>query len=377
MNKKTAWILVLVLLLVSVTVAFASSPTYTEVWDGRGTDSLDCTGYAPGESGIHWVFSTKGASTSAVLTLGGTGSGTYTPAEPLNAAVWHFNTPYFELDGLTATIELFGGNRGRGGGLVISDYCPGVNDGFEELMVSKTAETAFTRTHDWKIAKVVKPSLLNLYVDGTYEGFGPGNFYMSGTGPAKVVWGVTVGYLGFGDSGYTVSGLITVVNTGTLDAVITDITDTLAGNVIGVNCDVGFPYTLPAGHTLNCSYSEAVSGQISGFNEVTVTTERDVYAAEPVALVWGDPAFEHNASVQVTDSNDTGGVLPATLHASDFTMPPPVDTETFNYSSFFSWSDYGADQCGTHSYTNIATLTGDAGFERHAEATLTVIVECP
>lgn len=377
MNRKIVWIMTLALLLASATAVFANSPTYTEVWDGRGTNSLDCTGYAPGESGIHWVFSTKGRSTSAVLTLGGTGSGTYTPAAPLNAAVWHFQTPYFELDGLTATIQLFGGNRGRGGGLVISDYCPGETPGVEELTVSKTANTAFTRTHDWKITKAVKPSLLNLYVDGTYEGFGPGNFYMSGSGAARVTWGVTVGYLGFVDSGYTVSGQITVENTGTLDAVITNITDVLAGNVIGVNCGVSFPYTLPAGQTLNCSYSEVVAGPISGFNEVTVTTERGLYAAEPVALVWGDPNPELNATVQVSDNNQTGGVLPVTLQASNFTVPPPVNTVTFNYSNFFAWSDYGPGQCGAHSYVNTATLTGDAGFQRGATATLLVNVQCP
>jgi hypothetical protein len=89
---------------------------------------------------IHWVFSTKGDSTDARLVLGGTGSGTYEPGEPLNAEVWHFYTPFFELEGLEATIYLFGGDPGPGGGLVISDYCPG----FEELTVTKTAETSLS-----------------------------------------------------------------------------------------------------------------------------------------------------------------------------------------------------------------------------------------
>ena len=103
---------------------------FEERWDGRGTDSLQCgkagEGERPenGDGWIHWVFSTKGTSTDAQLELGGSGSGTYSPGEPFEANVWHFYTPYFELDGLTAEIFLIGA-AGQGGGLVISDFCPG------------------------------------------------------------------------------------------------------------------------------------------------------------------------------------------------------------------------------------------------------------
>lgn len=105
--------------------------THTETWDGiRGTDSERCDklGESPertADGWIHWIFSTKGTSTDAELILGGMGSGTYAPGDPLDAAIWHFFTPFFELEGLTATINLFGGDPGTGGGLVLSDYCPG------------------------------------------------------------------------------------------------------------------------------------------------------------------------------------------------------------------------------------------------------------
>jgi hypothetical protein len=120
MMKKWSLIVVAALLLVSVSAVWAQTPTYTENWDGRGTDSERCE--LAGQEGrpesgwIHWVFSTKGESTDAKLTLGGTGSGTYSPGEPLNAEVWHFYTPFFELEGLTATIELFGGDPARAAG---------------------------------------------------------------------------------------------------------------------------------------------------------------------------------------------------------------------------------------------------------------------
>ena len=114
-------------------------PVYVETWDGRGTDSEECEKAGEGprnaEDGwIHWVFSNKGDSTDARLVLDGTGSGTYEPGEPLNAEVWHFYTPYFELEGLEATVNLHGGEEGPGGGLVISDYCPGSEESAEPIL---------------------------------------------------------------------------------------------------------------------------------------------------------------------------------------------------------------------------------------------------
>ncbi len=160
MSDKKSWRISLVIVLVLMLVvgstltglASASQWSFSRVWDGRGMDSEDCDliGTSPertADGWIHWVFSTKGRSTDAELVLGGSGSGTYQPAEPLNARVWHFYTPYFELDELTATIHL-NGRPGPGGGLVISDYCPGA---VEELTVSKTVETSFVREHEWDI----------------------------------------------------------------------------------------------------------------------------------------------------------------------------------------------------------------------------------
>ena len=109
-------------------------------WNGtNGLDSEKCEkdGEGPRDADdgwIHWVFSTKGASTEASLTLGGTGSGTHSPAAPLNAEVWHFYTPYYEVDGLTASIWL-DDEAGSGGGLVISDFCPGDTDPDPEYFV--------------------------------------------------------------------------------------------------------------------------------------------------------------------------------------------------------------------------------------------------
>lgn len=106
-----------------------SDLTFTKDWDKQGKDSSDCPQEGEGPRAvngwIHWEYNAKGDSTGAELVLGGSGSGTYTPGDPIEDNVWHFYTPYFDVDTLTATIYLYGGEKGAGSGLVISDYCPG------------------------------------------------------------------------------------------------------------------------------------------------------------------------------------------------------------------------------------------------------------
>jgi hypothetical protein len=358
-KNRFALALVLILTLALGGVALAQDPTYTEVWDGRGTDSERCD--LAGEPGrpdtgwIHWLFSTKGASDDASLALGGTGSGTYEPGEPLNAATWHFYTPYFDLDGLTATISLFGGLPGPGGGLVISDFCPSA---VEQLDVSKTVVTSFTREHFWDIDKYVGTD--NGY---TLNGYPKIWLYIDGSGDETATWTVDVTYEGYVDSGFNVSGDITIANTGTLDAVITAVDDVLAGTAIDVDCGVTFPYTLPVDATLTCSYSE--DGFVEGFNEVTVTTERDEYFAD-AEIVWGDPTNEINATVNVQDISDLFGTVDLG------TVTAPNDAQ-FTYDKDFAWADYGRYNCGDFVYDNTATIveTGQS-----ADATLKVNVQC-
>ena len=116
---------------------------YVYQWNGNGKNSLDCSKAGEGDrpddgtGWIHWVFTTKGNSTDAVLTLGGSGSGSYSPGEPLEAEVWHFYTPYYDVYELTASITLTGGDKGPGVGLVISDYCTGIEQVVPMLTIEK------------------------------------------------------------------------------------------------------------------------------------------------------------------------------------------------------------------------------------------------
>jgi hypothetical protein len=361
MSYKRSWRISLVMVLVLM-MALGTSLTglaidfehdYSEVWDGSGTNSERF--FEPGsedprlpifeETGgwIHWVFSTKGESTDALLVLGGTGSGEYQPGAPLTAEVWHFYTPYFELDGLTATIYIKG-QPGPGGGLVISDFRkPALT---EELTVSKTVDTSFIREHEWDIEKMVETE--NEY---TIDGIPKIWLFMDGSGNEKATWTIDVTYEGSEDKDFVVSGEVTIKNTGQLDAVITNIEDYLAGDLIMVDFGEGFgvPYTLKVGEELVGTYSEEVTSKIEGINEVTVTTERDEYKASE-SIVWGEPSSELYKTVNIVDNSDLFG-----FKALGSVTAPNGDT--FTYDKEFSWEDYyHVDGPFSFTYDNTATI---------------------
>jgi hypothetical protein len=327
----------------------------------------------PAEGWIHWVFSTKGASTDAKLILGGTGSGEYDPAPPLNASVWHFFTPYFELDGLTATIELFGGMPGKGGGLVISDYCPG--DAEVMLDVTKTAETSFKRTHEWDITKKVETAKKHML-----DGFPKIWLYTDGSGDETATWTVDVMYEGYTDSDHMVWGDITIENIGTVDAVIASIMDWLVpfdpmGAPIPVEVTCGgealvdvLPYTLPAGEKLECEYSHEFDPDeaFAGYNYVEVTTDEDKEYFDDADIIWGDPDPELYKSVTIKDTSDLFGEV--TLG----TVTAPHGAQ-FTYTKEFKWADYGKDKCGAHLYENKAKIVETGQYD---EAALKVNVQC-
>jgi len=376
--KKLTVFVVIAMLLVSVSAVFADEmPAYTEEWDGRGSDSERC-GYMddyrdPAEGWIHWVFSTKGASTDAKLILGGTGSGEYDPAPPLNANAWHFFTPYFELDGLTATIELYGGMPGPGGGLVISDYCPGEEE--VKLDVDKTAYTSFQRTHKWHIDKKVETEYGHML--GDYPKIW---LYTDGSGNETATWTVDVTYKGYDDSHHKVWGDITVENIGTVDAVIVDIMDWLVpfdpmGMPIPVEVTCGgealadvLPYDLAAGMTLECEYSHEFDPDeaFEGYNYVEVTTDEEKEYFDDADIIWGDPDPELYKTVNIKDISDLFGEVPLG------SVTAPNDAQ-FTYTKEFKWADYGKDKCGPYKYENEATIVET---DQSDDAALKVNVQC-
>lgn len=361
MLKRRLFLTITLTLLLALSLSsavLASTLPNSVDWDRQGSDSLRCDklGESPErtEDGwIHWIVTQASGVTEAELKLGGSGSGTYAPTK--YGPVLEFFTPYFDVDALTATLH-YAGTLGSNSQFTISDYCPGVDN--EELTVTKTVDTSFTREHFWDIAKKVETE--NGY---KHEGYPKIWLFVDGSGDEKATWTVDVTYKGYEDGEHNVSGDITIENTGSLDAVITAVDDVLAGTLIDVDCGVTFPYTLPAGETLVCTYSE--DGYVEGSNVVTVTTERDEYTAEE-PISWGDPDPEINKTVNVKDISDLFGDV-------DLGTVTAPNGDTFTYHKDFAWADYGAEGCGDFVYENTATIVET---EQSASATLKVNVQC-
>ena len=278
---------------------------------------------------------------------------------PLGAVMVKAATGYlvYFYEGASADTGLYGPNNQ---GISHATFCWNADMDYEELTVSKTVVTSFTREHFWDIAKEVDTDN-----DFTHNDFPKIWLYIDGSGDETATWTVDVTYEGYKDSDFNVSGVITVTNTGTLDAVITSVIDVLGGTTIAVDCGVTFPYTLPVDKTLTCSYDEDVDSKIEGNNVVTVTTERDNYSATK-PIVWGAPTTEINKTVTISDLSDLFG----TLELGTVTAPTG---DTFTYTMDFAWADYGQDLCGDYIYDNTATIV-ETG--QYADATLLVNVQC-
>ncbi|OPY21576.1 MAG: hypothetical protein A4E24_00511 [Methanomethylovorans sp. PtaU1.Bin093] len=385
--KKLIVTLIAMALVFALLPAAGANSMYTYDWNGiNGLYSQDCTMpdaddprydmYLDGW--IHWVFNTKGLSTDANLVLtdkDGKPLGTYSPGEPLNANVWHFYTPYYDLENLKATINL-NGAPGKNSKLVISDYCPGGS--IQELIdISKTAETSYTREHFWDIEKKVTTE------DGYKEDGSPKIWlYTDGSGDEKATWTVDVTYKGYEDSDWAVSGEITITNSANVPIVVTKIEDTLAetpidvvaGKVIDVygtvtDVDCTKAVEVPASGQLICTYSKKV--YVEGSNVVYVTyyvdEENPVTETAIATINWEDAEVTKvNDVVNIQDISDLFG----TVNLGTVTAP---NNAQFTYYKDFAWAYYGAEECGDFRYDNTATIVET---KQSASATLLVNVQC-
>jgi hypothetical protein len=373
--KKLTLILAIAMLVISVTAVIANTPSAPTSVGGvvpyivddpgpGGNVSCSLLGYEFSSGKVDYPFDDGEFYPGIDVTVT---SGTYvawTSTFPIGAVVvkgsndanvYEYDPASLGDSGLAAPLNASGGPAG----LSNLTFCWNENEDFEMLYVSKTVDTSFTRTHNWEIDKAVSTELGYQHNDLPKIWL-----YTNGSGDETATWTVDVTYKGYTDSVFLVYGDITIENTGTLDAVITDVADYLAGEVIDVTCDEDLPYTLLVGDTLTCSYSEAVDGFIEGFNIAEVTTELDVYSSDEVEIIWGDPTTVVNETINVKDLSDLFGEV--TLG----TVTAPNDGQ-FTYTKDFAYSDF--TECGDFVYDNTATIveTGQS-----ADATLLVNVQC-
>lgn len=241
-----------------------------------------------------------------------------------------------------------------------------IEDAVESLTITKTADTTYTREHFWDIAKKVETEK-----GYEHEGLPKVWLYTDGSGDETATWTVDVTYDGYQDSAWNVYGDITIKNTGTLEAVITNVSDYLDNTsheiAAEVNCGVVFPYALPVDSSLVCSYEAAMPNANAGTNTASVTTEKATYTGTK-GFTFGDPATEINKTVNVKDISNHPDL--GEQYLGSVTAP---NGNTFTYTKYFAWADYGANGCGDFVYDNTAMIV-ETGQE--AKATLKVNVQC-
>jgi hypothetical protein len=222
--------------------------------------------------------------------------------------------------------------------------------GGADLTASKTASGGFTRTYKWTIAKSVTGSSL---VRVAYPGNATFNY--------SVV--VNSGSPAYVDSGWQVTGSITVYNPNDWEAVTVGITDAIGTgwtcvvtNGTGVSVPAATDATHPGSASRNYTCSYTGTGTPSGGTNTATVTWNSTTASTPNGSATGtatfsftSPSTEVNKTINITDTFN-GSPTPTTLGSVTYgvtTLP-----KTFSYQRTIA-----VGQLTCASYPNIATIT--------------------
>ena len=169
-----------------------------------------------------------------------------------------------------------------------SSYC----NPAASVSVAKTAVTSYIRTYNWEIAKSVSPAVVNLF-EGQNANVG---YTVQVTRSAPV------------DSGWQVSGVISVTNTGASAVQLNSVTDSISGvGNVAVTCPAGsVPGSLAANATLVCTYTSALPDATARTNTATATFNTSSTATGTAAVTFGQPTTTVNGSINVQDVYNGG-----------------------------------------------------------------------
>jgi len=236
-----------------------------------------------------------------------------------------------------------------------------------ELMVTKDADTAFTRTWDWTIDKSADQTDL-LLSDGQL-------FTVNYT---VVVDAMSV------DSDHAVAGSISVYNPAPMAARLNSVTDVVSPAIVAtVDCGVTFPYDLASMGTLNCTYAADLPSAADRLNTATAALQNYEYDSEGIGSANGSTNFTGTANVsfaaatmteidECIDVDDTNVGFLGVVCASDA-------PETFNYALTFG-KHVDADvmlECEENTHVNIASfVTNDTASTGSDSWTVNADVAC-
>jgi hypothetical protein len=243
--------------------------------------------------------------------------------DPAGTCTDHKNTATATIDDTSTTID--------SKEVTVTD-CQGA-----DLTVSKTATPSFTRSYTWHIKKAV---------DKTYV--------ENNSGSATFNYTVTVNHDPGVNSGWQVSGKITVTNPNDWEDITANVTDTINN---GGNCTVtgGTGATIPAGKSVDfaytCSYASAPSP--AAFTNTGKAAWDGTAASTPSSSATGTATGAFGAPTTVTDEcvSVSDPADPKSPHT--YCVGDPGDP---SFSFMYSKTLTAASQACS-SYDNTATFT--------------------
>jgi hypothetical protein len=232
------------------------------------------------------------------------------------------------------------------------------------LNVSKTANTAFTRTYNWNISKVCDQTSLTLQVGQSFV----------------VNCSVAVGAT-HTDSDWMVSGLIRVHNPAPIPATLNGVSDAMTGiGAVTVQCPVSFPYNLPANNDLVCNYSVAVPDASARTNTGTATLQNFSYDPHLTPTPAGTTDFSGSVGVDFGSADITyldtqvsvSDIFHGSLGVCTYVGPDGLQCK---YTYSFTVGPYAV--CGDYTLNNVARfVTNDSGTSGSSRWTVSVHVPC-
>ena len=231
-------------------------------------------------------------------------------------------------------------------------FCFGAATAAAELTIEKTAVPSFTRAFDWSIdTSVDQTSIVTAADEATF------NYTVVATKGAAQ------------DSGWTVSGVITISNPNTVAVTITSLTDAIEDDPDFADCVLTAPATIGAGATINVDYTctfesdptETADSNTARISWTDPNTGQPKDAFFDQSFTWGDPSEVIDDEVDVTDTFNGGA--PETLGTV---------SETTTFGPYPRTVPVPARGCA--SFSNTATVVETAGSDADNSDTVTVSV---
>ncbi|MDH7555889.1 MAG: SdrD B-like domain-containing protein [Candidatus Methanosuratincola sp.] len=231
-----------------------------------------------------------------------------------------------------------------------------------DISVVKDAKTSYTRTWQWDIEKSVDPSEWHLFKGD------------SGTS----TYTIQVTKTGYVDSGWSVSGSISITNNEDFAVNITSVTDVVSPDIAAnVEFPVTFPYMLGAGETLEGNYTAALPDASSRTNTLTVTLQNYDYSrGSPKLSGTTDFTVALNFSFVESEITEVDECITVTddKYGDLGTVCYPDAPKTFIYS--LDVGPYATP--GTYYFDNTASFeTNDQGINGSDSWSIEVTVQAP